>query len=100
MAQLDAGASAAVALSLGQTVTSYSIFLPPISEVRRATADDSLVRGDVRMGQFAAAAVSLTVAYVLTNLTGSFTPFVATAIVSAVIAGVYEMAMRGERIFE
>lgn len=100
MANLDAGASAAVALALGQTVTSYSVFLPPISEVRRASKEDSLIRGDVRMGQFAAAVVSLSVAYILTNLTGSFAPFVATAMVAVVIAGVYETALRGERMFE
>lgn len=97
---VDAGASAAASIALGQTVGAYAFFLPPLREVRRAGAADSAMRGDVRMGQIAAAALSLGVATILANLTGSTMPVIATAVVALIIAFLYETALRGEGLFE
>jgi hypothetical protein len=58
------------------------------------------MRGDVRMGQIAAAALSLGVATILANLTGSTMPVIATAVVALIIAFLYETALRGDRLFE
>jgi hypothetical protein len=58
------------------------------------------MRGDVRMGQVASAALSLGVAGILANLTGSTLPVVVTIIVALIIAFLYETALRGERLFE
>lgn len=85
---------AASAVSVGQAVTVYSLFLPPLTEVRHAVADDPVMRGDVRMGQFGAAVVVVGIGVVLSNMTGSMVPAVIAAFMSLVIAAVYESAMR------
>lgn len=85
---------AAAAVSIGQVVTVYSIMLPPLTQVRRATADDPAMRGDVRMGQVGAAAVVIGIGFVLSNLTGSMVPTGIAIFMSAVISAVYESAMR------
>lgn len=96
----DPGVSAATAVSLGQTITVYALFLPSITEVRRASSEDPQIRGDVRMGQLAGATLSIGVGVVLTQMTGSSVPVMVAAFIAAIIAGIYEFAMRGERMFE
>lgn len=91
---------AAATVSLGQSVSAYSFFLPPLREVRQAPVHDSTMRGDVRMGQFAAGVVSVGVGVMLSYLVGSPIPTV-VAILTALMVGVlYETALGGERIFE
>lgn len=87
---------AAAAVSVGQAVTVYSLFLPPLTEVRHSVADDPVMRGDVRTGQFGAAVVVVGVGFVLSNMTGSMVPVAVAVFMSAVIAAVYETAMRQE----
>ena len=96
----DAATASAAAIALGQTVGAYSFFLPPLREVRRAGTSDAAMRGDVRMGQVASAALSLGVAGILANLTGSTLPVTVTIVVALIIAMLYETALRGERLFE
>lgn len=96
----DAGTSAAASIALGQTVGAYAYFLPPLREVRRAGSTDPQMRGDVRMGQIAAGALSLGVAAILANLTKSTVPVIGTLIVALIIAFLYETALRGDRLFE
>jgi hypothetical protein len=96
----DAGTAAAASIALGQTIGAYSFFLPPLREVRRAGTTDTAMRGDVRLGQVASAALSLGVAAILANLTGSTLPVAVTVIVALIIAFLYETALRGERLFE
>lgn len=96
----DAGALTAASLSLGQTVTAYTFFLPPLREVRQAGADNATIRGDVRMGQVAAGALSIGVAAIMSSLTSSTLPIVVSFIVAIIIAFMYETALRRERLFE
>jgi hypothetical protein len=58
------------------------------------------MRGDVRLGQVAAGAVSLSVGTILSYLTKSAVPLVVSLITTLVIAAIYETALTGERIFE
>lgn len=97
---VDGSVMAAATVSLGQCVTAYSIFLPPLREVRQASARDSVMRGDVRLGQVAAGAVSFSVGTVLSYLTKSAIPLVVAMLTTLVIAAIYETALGGERIFE
>jgi hypothetical protein len=97
---VDGASVAAATVALGQSVTAYSIFLPPLREVRQASTRDSVMRGDVRLGQVAAGAVSLSVGTILSYLTKSAVPLVVSLITTLVIAAIYETALTGERIFE
>lgn len=85
---------AAAAISVGQAVSVYGLFLPPLTTVRQSATDDPVVRGDVRMGQFGAAVVVISIGMILSNMTGSITPVGIAIFMSAVIAAVYEAAMR------
>lgn len=87
---------AAAAVSVGQAVTVYTLFLPPLTEVRQATVDDPITRANVRTGQFGAAVVVVSVGFVLSNMTGSTVPVGMAMFMSLVIAAVYESAMRKE----
>lgn len=90
----EPGVQAAAAISVGQAVTVYSLFLPPLTEVRRATSNDPMVRADVRTGQLGAAIVVVSIGMILSSMTNSQLPFAISVLMSAVIAAVYEFAMR------
>lgn len=96
----DANGITASTIAIGQTVFSYSYFLPRLSEVRRANADDPMMRGDVLLGQIAAGAVSMTVGMLLTWMTGSSLPVMTTLAIAVIIAVIYQYALNGTRVME
>lgn len=91
----DAGSVSAATVSLGQTVMSYSFFLPKLSEVRRADPADSGMRGDVVLGQIAAGSLSLATGLLLSWMTGSRLPTLASVFIIIVIASMYHYALVG-----
>lgn len=93
-------ATAFAVTALGQTIAVFPVFLPRLGEVRKTSGQDPDMRGDVRLGEFAAAGISLTVGFTLSQLSGSPTPIITAAIMAGVIIAVYEMALNGERIAE
>lgn len=97
---VDGGIMAAATVSLGQSVSAYSFFLPPLREVRQASVNNSTMRGDVRMGQFAAGVVSVGVGVMLSYLVGSAIPAVVSILTALMVGVIYETALGGERIFE
>lgn len=96
----DPGALTSASIAIGQTVYAYSYFLPKLSDVRKAGADDMEMRGDVLLGQVAAAGVSSLVGLLLTWMSGSKVPLIVTLAIAAFIAGVYQVALTGNRIME
>jgi hypothetical protein len=76
---------------VGQTITAYQFFLPPLREVRRGT-DRGMVQ-DVYMGQLAAGAVSIGVGSMLAVLTDSRTPVYIAVFIALIIAGMYHYAL-------
>jgi hypothetical protein len=90
-----AGTSVAASVAIGQTVAAYSFFLPRLPDVREAPRDDTTMVNNVRLGQVAAGAVSMTVAGLLTWLTRSPIPVITTLVIAAVLAAVYQVAMFG-----
>lgn len=91
----DTGAALAVSsIAIGQTVSAYQFFLPPLREVRQAGDDDTTVRSDVYMGQMAAGSVSIGVGVLLSFLTGSKLPAFVSAFIALIIAGIYHYAMK------
>jgi hypothetical protein len=96
----DQGGITASTIAIGQTVFTYSYFLPRLQEVRRAERNDSMMRGDVLLGQLAAGAVSVTVGMLLTWMTGSSMPVMTTIAIAVIIAVIYQYALVGERVME
>lgn len=96
----DSGGIAASSIAIGQTVFNYSYFLPRLGEVRRAEPGDSMMRGDVLLGQLAASAVSVTVGMLLTWMTGSSLPVMTTIAIAVIIAVIYQYALNGSRVME
>lgn len=99
MAESGAVMSGAI-VSLGQTVSAYSFFLPTLREVRKAGPDDSAMRGDVRMGEVAAAVVTTAIAVMISSMVGSQVPLITSVILTGVVIALYEIALNGERIME
>lgn len=97
---VDPNGVTASTIAIGQTVFSYSYFLPRLSEVRRADVGDPMMRGDVMLGQLAAGAVSVTVGMLLTWMTGSSLPVVTTLAIAVIIAVIYQYALTGTRVME
>lgn len=87
-------------LSVSQGFSSFTQFLPRLSDVRKAGADDTAMAGDVRMGEVAAVAMTLAVGVISSSLTGSPIPAYTAIGVSLVLVCTYEYALRGERPFE
>lgn len=96
----DANSTAVAITSLSQTFVAYTAFLPPLREVRRGSLDDPGIRGDVRLGEAAATALSLGIGFMLGQLTGSSLPLWTTVIVAGIVIGIYELALNGERVAE
>lgn len=97
---VDGGIMAAATVSLGQSISAYSFFLPPLREVRQATVNSPVIRGDVRLGQVAAGVVSIGVGVMLSYLVGSAIPTVVALLTATMVAVIYETALNGERLFE
>lgn len=96
----NATALAAATLSLSQSVGAYAFFLPRIDEVRRAGRNDAKMVGDVRLGQVASGVLTIGIGAIMSNLTGSSLPLYVAIAVGLIIAGLYEIALRGENLFE
>jgi hypothetical protein len=96
----DPGALTSASIAIGQTVYSYSYFLPKLSDVRKAGNDDPDMRGDVILGQIAAAGVSGLVGVLLAWMSGSKVPLIVTVAIAAFIAAVYQVALNGNRVME
>lgn len=97
---MDGAVLAAATVSLGQSITAYSFFLPPLREVRKAQVSDPAIRGDVHMGQMAAGVVTVAVGAMLAFLVKSQIPLIVAVLIAVVIAAFYEAALRNERAFE
>lgn len=92
---MDGGTAVAVSgIAIGQTITAYQFFLPPLDKVRHAnpTADRTMVN-DVYLGQAAAGAVSVGIGIMLAKLTGSRMPIYTSGFIALIIAGMYHYAL-------
>jgi len=96
----NAAALTGAALSLSQTQSAYAFFLPPLREVRQAGKSDPVMTGDVRLGQIAAGSLTIGIGVIMGGLTGSSLPVLVSIAIGLIIAFVYELALRNERLFE
>lgn len=86
-------------LAAGQTLSSFSQFLPRLSEVRKASRDDADMVGDVRLGEVAASAISIGIGVIASSLSGSPIPMYVCAFIAVILICVYESALRGNNVF-
>lgn len=83
-------------LALGNTVNSFGVFLPKLTEVRRAGPGDPTMERDVRLGQIGAVSVAMGFGIIMSSLSGNPIPVYVSFFMSAIIVGLYEKALRSE----
>lgn len=83
----------ATILGATQGFSAFTQFLPRLSEVRR-TDPGSDIAADVRMGEIAAAGVTIGTGAILASLTKSNTPIIVAVIVTLGFILLYESVLR------
>lgn len=81
-------------LSIGTATSAFMGFLPKFSDVRRADPDDAGMAKDIRLGIFAAVAVSVGTGVIVSSLSGSPVPTVTAAIMCAILVWCYGSARK------
>jgi hypothetical protein len=88
-------------LGVTSGITTFTVFLPKISEVRRAHPQDNPdIAADVRIGEVAASTLTLGVGVIASSLTGSPVPTVTAAVMVLVMIILYESTLRSNRPLE
>lgn len=88
----DAQAVGIATLAITQGFAQFNVFLPKISEVRRAIPGDD-VAADVRVGELAAVAGTMGVGIIATSLSGSKLPAFVSAVVCVLMLSIYESVL-------
>lgn len=89
--------SGAAILSATQGISAFNSLLPPLHTVRRAnfTVDAETVK-DVRAGEFAAGAITISVGILIAALTRSAYPAIIALVISGLLIVVYESVLKSE----
>ena len=88
-------------LSVTQGIGAFGAFLPKISEVRRADPiNNPDVAADIRMGEVAAATLTLGIGVIASSLTGSPVPVYTALLMVVILVSLYESTLRAHRPFE
>jgi hypothetical protein len=88
-------------LAISSGVSAFSTFLPKITDIRKANPNDDVsFAADVRMGEVAAAALTIGVGAIVSSLTGSSAPTVVAVIVALGLVIMYESTLRANRPME
>lgn len=85
-------------LALTQGISSFTFFLPRITEVRRISTRDSQGVADVRTGEAAGVVVCFGIGVVTSALTKSMAPAVVSFVVALMIVGLYESVLRADPV--
>lgn len=95
----DSAAIGVATLSITQGFAQFNVFLPRLSEVRKAVPGDD-VAADVRVGELAAIAGTMGVGIMVSSLTGHKLPALVSVFVCVLMVGIYESVLRtsGERL--
>lgn len=81
-------------LAVGQSVSSFSIFLPKFTDVRQANPKDETMLKDLRLGEVGAATVAIGVGIILSSISGQSAPTVVSIIMVLILVFLYERAMK------
>lgn len=82
-------------LCVTQAVGAFNTFLPSLSEVRKAS-DAGETAADVRMGEVAAACLTLGIGAVASLVIGNGIPFALSVIAASSLVALYEFTLRGK----
>jgi len=83
-----------------QAITAFTTFLPPITEIRKGSVTDAQFAGDVRLGEVAAAGLTIGVGAMVSGLTGSSVPTVVAFLTAAGLILLYESTLQANRPME
>lgn len=86
--------------AVSQAASAFSLYVPKLTDIRKASPNDPSMAGDVRMGEVAAVTLTLGVGVIASGLTGSPVPTFIAGFMCLVMIVLYESALRGDRPFE
>lgn len=80
-----------------QGVAVFTSLLPAVIEVKKATAatHPHLVES-LRIAEFTATAITVSVGVMVSLIAGTWMPVMVSVLISAVVAGIYELLLRSE----
>lgn len=96
MAEIQVANAGLTTLAMTQGISSFSMFLPRITEVRKITARDKEAIADVRTAEAAGIVVCFAVGGVCSWLTRSPAPAVISFFTALVIVSLYESVLRAD----
>jgi uncharacterized membrane protein len=80
-------------LAITQGIAQFNVFLPRLSDVRKAAPGDD-ISADVHVGEIAAIAGTVGIGLITSSLVGSKLPLIVSLIVAALMVSVYESVLR------
>lgn len=83
-----------------QSIGAFTTFLPPLTEVRKKSQEDKEFAGDVRLGEIAAAGLTIGVGTIVSGLTGSSAPILVSILMAVGLIVLYESTLRANRPLE
>lgn len=86
--------------AVSQAASAFAQYVPKLADIRKAAPEDTSMVGDVRIGEIAAATLTLGVGVVASGLSGSPVPSIIAALMCFVMLVLYESALRGDKPFE
>lgn len=90
---MDSNVSGASLLAVTSSVGVFTALLPELSEVRKAQ-ENGQTANDVRMGEFAAAALVVGIGFTASAMTKSEWPLITAVGSAAILVAVYEGVLR------
>jgi hypothetical protein len=83
-------------LALTQGISSFTFFLPRITEVRKASQNDPQAVADIRIGEAAGVVVCFGVGAICSALTQSSAPAIVSLVVALMLVALYETVLRSD----
>lgn len=74
-------------------MASFTFFLPKISDVRKASADDPSFTADLRVAETAGLVCTFGVACIVSSLTKSYIPAVTALVMALIVIALYESVL-------
>lgn len=96
----DPAVTSAALIAMTQSIAAFQTFLPPLADIRKGSADDPGFAGDVRLGEVAAAGLTIGVGAIVGSLTGSSVPTVVAVVTAVGLVVLYESTLRASRPME
>lgn len=85
-------------LAVTQAVGLFSAFLPKLTDVRRANANDPEWAADVRLGEFAALGMLAGIGITMASITGNNLPLIISILMGIFLTIIYEYALHASPI--